>query len=56
MVALTQLTRPLPGSSCMDFDKFVHRHLQLFLDGLQAPARSELPGSAATFEDLRRRP
>ncbi|MFE0190684.1 TetR/AcrR family transcriptional regulator [Streptomyces sp. NPDC059008] len=55
MVALTQLTRPLPGSGCVDFDRFVHRHLQLFLDGLQAPARSELPGSAATFEDLRRR-
>ncbi|MCK7624891.1 TetR/AcrR family transcriptional regulator [Streptomyces sp. RS10V-4] len=55
MVALTQLTRPLPGSGCIDFDKFVHRHLQLFLDGLQAPARSELPGCAATLEDLRSR-
>ncbi|TXC95433.1 TetR/AcrR family transcriptional regulator [Streptomyces sp. ISID311] len=55
MVAITQLTRPLPSSSCMDFDKFVHRHLQLFLDGLQTPARSELPGAAATLEDLRRR-
>ncbi|MEK2472013.1 helix-turn-helix domain-containing protein [Streptomyces noursei] len=55
MVALTQLTRPLPGSGCMDFDRFVHRHLQLFLDGLQTPARSELPGSAVTLEDLRRR-
>ncbi|MFD8547424.1 TetR/AcrR family transcriptional regulator [Streptomyces sp. NPDC059649] len=55
MVAITQLTRPLPGSACIDFDKFVHRHLQLFLDGLQAPARSELPGCAATLEDLRRR-
>ncbi|MGP8301213.1 TetR/AcrR family transcriptional regulator [Streptomyces inhibens] len=55
MVAITQLTRPLPGSACTDFEKFVHRHLQLFLDGMQAPARSELPGSAATLEDLRRR-
>ncbi|WP_234430949.1 TetR/AcrR family transcriptional regulator [Streptomyces sp. NRRL F-4489] len=55
MVALTQLTRPLPGSGCSEFDKFVHRHLQLFLDGLQAPARSELPGCAATLEDLRSR-
>ncbi|MFE7315361.1 TetR/AcrR family transcriptional regulator [Streptomyces sp. NPDC057555] len=55
MVALTQLTRPLPGAGCVDFDAFVHRHLQLFLDGLRAPARSELPGSAATLEDLRRR-
>lgn len=56
MVAITQLTRPLPGSGCVDFDRFVHRHLQLFLDGLLAPARSELPGTAATLDDLRRRP
>ncbi|MFG3497973.1 TetR/AcrR family transcriptional regulator [Streptomyces sp. NPDC047928] len=55
LVAVSQLTRPLPGSGCLDFDRFVHRHLQLFLDGLQAPARSELPGEAATLEDLRRR-
>ncbi|MGW7411414.1 TetR/AcrR family transcriptional regulator [Streptomyces sp. NPDC054863] len=54
MVALSQLTRPLPGSGCVNFDQFVHRHLQLFLDGLEAPARSVLPGSAATLEDLRR--
>ncbi|NBE54501.1 TetR family transcriptional regulator [Streptomyces sp. YC537] len=54
LVALSQLTRPLPGSGCVDFDQFVHRHLQLFLDGLQTPARSELPGAAATLEDLRR--
>ncbi|WP_329121401.1 TetR/AcrR family transcriptional regulator [Streptomyces sp. NBC_01465] len=54
-VAITQLTRPLPVSNCKadTFDQFVHRHLQLFLDGLRAPARSELPGSPATFEDLR---
>ncbi|MEU7434757.1 TetR/AcrR family transcriptional regulator [Streptomyces sioyaensis] len=55
MVAITQLTRPLPSSGCADFERFVHRHLQLFLDGLQTPARSELPGAAATLEDLRRR-
>lgn len=54
MVALSQLTRPLPGSGCGSFDQFVHRHLQLFLDGLETPARSELPGKAATLEDLRR--
>ncbi|WP_030617124.1 TetR/AcrR family transcriptional regulator [Streptomyces sclerotialus] len=53
MVAITQLTRPLPGNGCTDFDRFVHRHLQLFLDGLTAPARSELPGVAATLDDLR---
>ncbi|WP_327283865.1 MULTISPECIES: TetR/AcrR family transcriptional regulator [unclassified Streptomyces] len=55
MVALSQLSRPLPGIACLDVDGFVHRHLQLFLDGLQAPARSELPGSAATLEDLRQK-
>ncbi|MFD8793465.1 TetR/AcrR family transcriptional regulator [Streptomyces vinaceus] len=55
MVALSQLSRPLPGISCMAVDGFVHRHLQLFLDGLRAPARSELPGEAATLEDLRQK-
>ncbi|WP_031089714.1 TetR/AcrR family transcriptional regulator [Streptomyces sp. NRRL WC-3549] len=54
LVALSQLTRPLPGIACPDIDRFTHRHLQLFLDGLQAPARSELPGSAATLDELRR--
>ncbi|MBT2444521.1 TetR/AcrR family transcriptional regulator [Streptomyces sp. ISL-36] len=53
MVAVSQLTRPLPGTACMNMDRFVHRHLQLFLDGLATPARSVLPGSAATLEDLR---
>ncbi|MGW0731486.1 TetR/AcrR family transcriptional regulator [Streptomyces sp. NPDC002851] len=54
MVALHQLTRPLPGAGCPNFDQFVRRHLQVFLDGLRAPARSELPGAAATLADLRR--
>lgn len=55
MVALSQLSRPLPGITCLEGGGFVHRHLQLFLDGLQAPARSGLPGSAATLEDLRQK-
>ncbi|MEU7551719.1 TetR/AcrR family transcriptional regulator [Streptomyces sp. NPDC044571] len=55
MVALSQLSRPLPDITCVDGDMFVHRHLQLFLDGLRAPARSVLPGSAATLEDLRQK-
>ncbi|MFE0173780.1 TetR/AcrR family transcriptional regulator [Streptomyces sp. NPDC059002] len=54
MIALSQLSRPLPGTACVNVDRFVHRHLQLFLDGLMTPARSELPGEAATLEDLRR--
>jgi AcrR family transcriptional regulator len=53
MVALTQLTRPLPGTGCVGFERFVHRHLQLFLDGLRAPARSVLVGTPATLEDLK---
>jgi AcrR family transcriptional regulator len=55
LIALPQLTRPLPGTACLNLDRFMDRHLQLFLDGLRAPARSTLPGTAATFEDLRRR-
>ncbi|MFI1565439.1 TetR/AcrR family transcriptional regulator [Streptomyces sp. NPDC020490] len=54
MVAVAQLSRPPAGTDCLSVDRFVHRHLQLFLDGLRAPARSVLPGAAATMEDLRR--
>ncbi|CCK29437.1 TetR family transcriptional regulator [Streptomyces davaonensis JCM 4913] len=53
MVACAQLSRPPAGAGCLSVDRFVHRHLQLFLDGLRAPARSELPGTAVTLEDLR---
>lgn len=52
MVAITQLTRPVPGTMCANFDQFMHRHLQLFLDGLHNPPRSSLPGAAATLEDF----
>ncbi|MEO3765600.1 helix-turn-helix domain-containing protein [Streptomyces sp. B8F3] len=56
MVALAQLTRPLPGLECsVGFDTYMHRHLELFLDGLMNPARSTLSGSAATFEALRQK-
>ncbi|MGP4010958.1 TetR/AcrR family transcriptional regulator [Streptomyces sp. 4N124] len=53
MLAVAQLSRPPAGVGCMSLDRFVHRHLQLFLDGLRAPARSVLPGVASTMEDLR---
>lgn len=56
LIALPQLTRPLPGTACLNLDRFMDRHLQLFLDGLRAPGHSTLPGTAATFEDLRRHP
>ncbi|MGW3283484.1 TetR/AcrR family transcriptional regulator [Streptomyces sp. NPDC001002] len=54
MMAVAQLSRPLAGTACFSVDRFVHRHLQLFLDGLRAPAPSVLPGTAMTMEDLRR--
>ncbi|AKZ56303.1 TetR family transcriptional regulator [Streptomyces ambofaciens ATCC 23877] len=54
MIAAAQLSRPPAGTGCLSADRFVHRHLQLFLDGLRAPARSALPGTAVTMEELRR--
>ncbi|MFE9647141.1 TetR/AcrR family transcriptional regulator [Streptomyces sp. NPDC006365] len=54
MISVVQLSRPPAGAGCMAHDRFVHRHLQLFLDGMRAPARSELPGTTATLEELRR--
>ncbi|MFG3660208.1 TetR/AcrR family transcriptional regulator [Streptomyces sp. NPDC047706] len=53
MVVVAQLSRPPAGAACLSVDRFVHRHLQMFLDGLRAPARSDLPGTAVTLEDLR---
>jgi AcrR family transcriptional regulator len=53
MFVLSQLARPLPGCTAALNDRYVHRHLQLYLEGLRAPARSPLPGSAATLEALR---
>ena len=53
MIVVAQLSRPPSGAACHSADRFVHRHLQLFLDGLRAPARSVLPGTAMTMEDLR---
>lgn len=52
MVAITQLARPVAGTMCTAIDRYAHRHLQLFLDGLRTPPRSTLPGVAATFEDM----
>ncbi|MEV7996926.1 helix-turn-helix domain-containing protein [Streptomyces sp. NPDC086077] len=54
MIVVAQLSRPPAGAACFSVDRFVHRHLQMFLDGLRAPARSgSLPGTAVTLEDLR---
>jgi AcrR family transcriptional regulator len=53
MIAVAQLSRPPAGTGCLNADRFVHRLLQVFLDGLRAPAPSVLPGSAVTMEVLR---
>ncbi|MFF7748730.1 TetR/AcrR family transcriptional regulator [Streptomyces sp. NPDC007971] len=53
LVVVAQLSRPPAGTDCLLSDRFVHRHLQLFLDGLRAPARSALPGTAITLQELR---
>ncbi|MFI9649029.1 TetR/AcrR family transcriptional regulator [Streptomyces sp. NPDC052040] len=53
-IGVAQLSRPPAGTACLSADRYMHRHLQLFLDGLRAPARSELPGTAVTMEELRR--
>ncbi|MEO3809259.1 helix-turn-helix domain-containing protein [Sphaerisporangium sp. B11E5] len=56
MIAICQLTRPLPSTGCLRLGRFAERHLDIFLDGLRAPARSVLPGPGATFEDLQPHP
>ncbi|MER8056885.1 MULTISPECIES: TetR/AcrR family transcriptional regulator [unclassified Streptomyces] len=53
MIAVAQLSRPPAGTGCPQGDRFVHRHLQLLLDGLRAPARSVLTGTAVTVGELR---
>jgi AcrR family transcriptional regulator len=53
MIIVAQITRPLPGASPADHQHFVHRHLQIVLDGLREPHGSVLPGRPATLEDLR---
>ncbi|MFF5440749.1 TetR/AcrR family transcriptional regulator [Streptomyces achromogenes] len=53
MIAVGQLSRPPAGTDCPRGDRFVHRLLQLFLDGLRAPARSALPGTALSIKELR---
>jgi AcrR family transcriptional regulator len=53
LLIATQLTRPLPGRGCMDLRGFMHRHLELLLDGLRTPRPSALPGPAATIQNLR---
>jgi len=53
LVLVSQLTRPLPGAGRSAFEPFVHRHLDLLVDGIATPAPAPLPGHPATLEELR---
>jgi AcrR family transcriptional regulator len=55
IVILSQLTRPLPGTDCPLTDRFVHRFLDVLLDGLCTPNPSPLSGEPISFEALRLR-
>lgn len=55
MILASQVARPLPGAQQLDHEYFVHRHLQLLLDGLHTPQRSTLIGRPATLQDIRDR-
>jgi AcrR family transcriptional regulator len=54
MMAVTQLGRPLPGTVCAINDRFVHRHLDVLLDGLRDLDPTPLVGSASSLDDLRK--
>ncbi|MGW1991528.1 TetR/AcrR family transcriptional regulator [Embleya sp. NPDC001921] len=55
LMAITQLTRPLPGmGGCVENDRFVHRHLDVLLDGLGTPDPTPLSGSAVALGDMER--
>jgi AcrR family transcriptional regulator len=53
LVAIARLTLSVPGSHCVNDSTLARRHLQIFLDGLRTPARSELPGRATSLDDLK---
>lgn len=55
VIALSQLTRPLPGIECPDTNGVAHRHVQLLIDGLRSSVASgRLPGSATNLARLHR--
>ncbi|MDT0309332.1 TetR/AcrR family transcriptional regulator [Streptomyces sp. DSM 44917] len=53
LIAVSRLTLPVPGTGCPGGETMSRRHLQIFLDGLRTPVRSELPGRASRLEDLK---
>ncbi len=52
MMAIMQLTRPLPGIGCMINDRYLPRYLDLLLDGFRDLDPTPLSGSAVTLHDL----
>jgi AcrR family transcriptional regulator len=52
LLAVARLTRPMPGGVCPGGEVAGRRHLQIFIDGLRAPAPSRLPGTALEVDDL----
>lgn len=52
LVAIARLTRPMPGGECPGGQLAARRHVQIFVDGLRAPAPSRLPGPALAVSDL----
>jgi len=52
LMAITQLTRPLPGLGCTVNDRHVHRHLDVLLDGFGATNATPLAGEPLSLNDL----
>lgn len=53
LVAISRLTLTLPGARCAPDSTLARRHLQIFLDGLRTPPRSQLPGGPTHLADLK---
>ncbi|KAB8164262.1 TetR family transcriptional regulator [Streptomyces sp. 3MP-14] len=53
LVAVSRLTLTVPGSTCAHDSTLARRHLQIFLDGLRTPPRSQLPGNPTHLADLK---
>lgn len=50
IVALAQLSRPLPGMDCPDTGEAAHRFLRVLLDGLHTAAPSQPPATETALE------
>ncbi|MYW02025.1 TetR/AcrR family transcriptional regulator [Streptomyces sp. SID3343] len=52
VMAIMQLTRPLPGVGCTINDRYLPRYLDLLLDGFRAIDPTPLSGCPVTLQDL----